>query len=83
MDAKIHLQSKKLGETIKDGNKKSLEENALALIFLRHHIHDNLKNGYLTEEDQAGLWKSLKDKYDHQKMVKLPAAQNEWLNLML
>ena len=44
LDAKIHLQSKKFGETIKEGNKMYPEENALALIFLRHHIHDDLKN---------------------------------------
>lgn len=83
LDAKIHLQSKKLGETIKEGNKMSPKERALALIFLHHHIHDDLKNEYFTEEDPAGLWKSLKDRYDHQKMVILPAAQNEWLNLRL
>ena len=47
LDAKIHLQSKKLGETIKEGNKTSPEEKALALIFLCHHIHDDLKNEYL------------------------------------
>ena len=46
LDAKIHLQFKKLGETINEGNKMSPEENALALIFLRHHIHDDLKNEY-------------------------------------
>ena len=61
----------------------SSEEKALALIFLRHHIYDDLKNEYLTVEDPTGLWKSLKDRCDHQKMVILPATHNEWLNLRL
>ena len=74
---------RKIGETIKENNKMSPEKKALALIFLRHHIHEDLKNEYLTEEDPVGLWKSLKDRYDHQKMVILPAAQNELLNLRL
>ncbi|XXG72939.1 hypothetical protein AAC387_Pa07g1928 [Persea americana] len=59
----------------------SPKKKALALIFLHHHIHDDLKNEYLIGEDPAGLWKSLNDRYDHQKMAILPAAQNEWLNL--
>lgn len=63
------MQFKKLGETIKEGNKMSLEEKALALIFLHHHIHEDLQNEYLTKEDPVSLWKSLKDRYDHQKMV--------------
>ena len=44
LDAKLHLQSRKLGDTIKEGNKISPEEKVSALIFLRHHIHDDLKN---------------------------------------
>ena len=44
LDAKLHVQSRKLGDTMKEGNKISPEEKASALIFLRHHIHDDLKN---------------------------------------
>ena len=51
IDAKLHLQSKKLGDTIEKGNKMSPKKKTSALIFLRHHIHDDLKNEYLTEED--------------------------------
>ena len=81
LDAKIHLQSKRLGDAITEENDMSMEDKASALIFLRHHIHEDLKNEYLTEEDPLGLWQSLKDRYDHQKMVILPNAQSEWLNL--
>ena len=61
----------------------SPEEKELALIFLCHYIHDDLKNEYLSEEDPASLWKSLKDRFEHQKMVILPAGHNEWLNMRL
>ena len=81
LDEKIHLPPKKLGEAIKEGNKMSPEDKVDALIFLHLHIHDDLKNEYLTEKDLVGLWKSLKDMYDHQKMVILQAANCQWLNL--
>ena len=61
--------------TLLKGNEMSAEDKASALIFLRHHIYDDLKNEYLTEQDPLSLWKSLKDKYDHQKIVILPNAQ--------
>ena len=59
----------------------SLKEKASVTISLHYHIHDDLKNEYLTEEDPLSLQKSLKDRYDHQKMVILPNAQSEFLNL--
>ncbi|KAM7466550.1 hypothetical protein LguiB_014112 [Lonicera macranthoides] len=80
-DAKLHLTAKNLGDAIVEGNKLSSQDKASALIFLRHHIHDDLKNEYMTEEDPLGLWQSLKDRYDHQKLVILPSARNEWINL--
>ena len=51
LNAKIHLISKGLGETIKEGNVASLQDRAKALIFLRHHLHDGLKIEYLTVKD--------------------------------
>lgn len=81
LDAKLHLQSQKLDNTIKENNAASSEEKAKALIFLRHHIHDDLKAEYICEEDPYSLWTSLMERFDHQRMVMLPAALNEWLNL--
>ncbi|MFG1569967.1 hypothetical protein ACDT16_13875, partial [Staphylococcus aureus] len=51
------------------------------MIFLRHHIHDDVKIEYLCEDDPLNLWTSLKDIFDHQKMIILPIVQSEWLNL--
>ena len=46
----------------------SLQDRAEALIFLLHHLDENLKNEYLTVKDPLVLWQSLQDRYDHQKI---------------
>ena len=43
LDAEINLEAGNLGETIKEGNQKSLQDSAKALIFLRHHLQRILK----------------------------------------
>ena len=48
LDAEIHLDVMNLGNTIKEGNTASQQNRAIALIFLRHHIDEGLKNKYLT-----------------------------------
>ena len=48
LDAEIHLTSMNLGETIKKENEESKQDCAKTLIFLRHHLHEDLKNAYLT-----------------------------------
>ncbi|KAL6543983.1 hypothetical protein OROGR_010480 [Orobanche gracilis] len=83
LDADIHLISKGLGETIKEGNKESQQDRAKALIFLRHHLHDDLKVEYLTVKDPSELWKNLKETFDHQRTVVLPKARHEWILLRL
>ncbi|KAK9681728.1 hypothetical protein RND81_10G023600 [Saponaria officinalis] len=67
LDAEIHLDAKGLGETIKEGNKITSQDKAKVMIFLRHHLHDGLKNEYLTVKDPQILWSNLKERYDHQK----------------
>ncbi|KAL6544087.1 hypothetical protein OROGR_010584 [Orobanche gracilis] len=79
LDADIHLNSKGLGETIKEGNKESQQDRAKALIFLRHHLHDDLKVEYLTVKDPSELWKNLKERFDYQRTVVLPKARHEWM----
>ena len=83
LDAEIHLTANNLGETIKDENKASQQEKAKAMIFLRHHLHEDLKTEYLTVKDPLELWRNLKERYDHQKQVLLPKARYEWIHLRL
>ena len=63
-----------LANTIKARNTTSQQDEVLALIFLRHHIHEGLRTEYLTVKEPNVLWNCLKDIYDHLKMVILPKA---------
>ncbi|WJZ90041.1 hypothetical protein VitviT2T_009217 [Vitis vinifera] len=83
LDAELHLDAMTLGATIKQGNQASLQDRAKVLIFLRHHLHEGLKNEYLTVKDSFTLWSNLKERYDHQKTVILPKAQYDWMHLRL
>ncbi|KAL2227104.1 UNVERIFIED_CONTAM: hypothetical protein Sindi_2069100 [Sesamum indicum] len=83
LDAKLHLASSKLGETIKENTIASEQDCAKAMILLRHHLHESLKSQYLTVKSPFQLWKSLKDRFDHQKTVILPRARYEWIQLRL
>ena len=65
--AEIHLTSMNLRETIKEGNEKSQQDCAKTLIFLRHYLHEDLKNEHLTVKDPFTLWNNLNDRFDHQK----------------
>ncbi|XP_017974461.1 PREDICTED: uncharacterized protein LOC108661545 [Theobroma cacao] len=67
LDAEIHLNAMGLGDTIKEENKAFNQDKAKAMIFLRHHLHKGLKIEYLTIKDPVDLWKSLNERYDHQK----------------
>ncbi|CAM8954801.1 unnamed protein product [Rhodiola kirilowii] len=81
MDIEIHLQSMSLSETIKEGNEPSEIVMAKSLIFIRRHLHEDLKNEYLTVKNPCELWKNLKERYDHQKAVMLPIYRDEWTAL--
>ncbi|XP_021971351.1 uncharacterized protein LOC110866511 [Helianthus annuus] len=83
LDAKIHLTANNLGETINVDNQTSPQNKAKAMIFLRHHLHEDLKREYLTVEDPLELWTNIKERFDHQKLVLLPKARYEWLHLRL
>jgi gag-polypeptide of LTR copia-type/Zinc knuckle len=83
LDAEIHLNAHGLEDTIKEQNETSNQNKARSMIFLRRHLHDDLKVEYLTVKDPLVLWNSLKERYDHQKMIVLPKARYEWMHLRL
>ncbi|KAL0424036.1 UNVERIFIED_CONTAM: hypothetical protein Sradi_0938400 [Sesamum radiatum] len=83
LDAELHLASNKLGETVKENTTASEQDCAKAMILLRHHLHESLKSQYLTVKSPFQLWKSLKNRFDHQKTVILPRARYEWIQLRL
>ena len=83
LDVELHLASSNLGETIKEKSNASPQDRAKAMILLRHHLHDSLKTQYLTIKTPCELWKSLKDRFEHQKTVILPRARFEYAHLRL
>ncbi|KAJ3681083.1 hypothetical protein LUZ60_015572 [Juncus effusus] len=74
LDAEIHLDAMGLEDTIKAGNKASIQDRAKAMIFLRHHLHESLKSEYLTVKDL---------RFFHKKTTILPKARDEWTHLRL
>ncbi|GKC61443.1 uncharacterized protein Tco_1089041, partial [Tanacetum coccineum] len=81
LDAEIYLAANDLGDTIQAGKETTVEQKAKTMIFLRHHLHENLKIEYLTVKDPLVLWNHLKDRYEHQKTVILPRARYDWVHL--
>ncbi|KAI3685019.1 hypothetical protein L6452_34250 [Arctium lappa] len=81
MDVKMHLESMGILDTLNRNNQCSSQDRAKANIFLRKHVDDMLKFEYLNTSDPSILWKDLKDRFDHQKEVLLPAARDEWRTL--
>ncbi|XP_027174368.1 uncharacterized protein LOC113773981 [Coffea eugenioides] len=72
-----------LGNTIVEKNESSNQDCAKAMIFLRHHLDEGLKSEYLTVKDPLVLWRDLKERFDHLKLVVLPKARYNWLHLRL
>ncbi|XP_060965252.1 uncharacterized protein LOC133034223 [Cannabis sativa] len=70
-----------LTDTIKEINNATSQEKAKTMIFLRRYLDESLKYEYLTTKDPSALWKDLKERYDHQKDVVLPATRDEWNGL--
>ena len=81
LDMEIHLDAMGLGDTIIEGNNASPRDRANAIVLIRRHIQDELKNEYLTIKDPLQLWKNLKQRYDQQKLMVLPKAQFDWMHL--
>ncbi|KAJ9552294.1 hypothetical protein OSB04_016339 [Centaurea solstitialis] len=81
IDVKMHLESMAILDTLKEVNLCSSQDRAKANIFLRRHVDDMLKFEYLNTNDPSILWKDLREMFDHQKEVLLPAARDEWNSL--
>ncbi|GJT07375.1 S-type anion channel SLAH1 isoform X1 [Tanacetum coccineum] len=83
LEAETYLDAHGLGDTIQAGKVTTSMQKAKALMFIRHHLHVDLKIEYITVKDPLVLWNKLKDRFDHQKTVILPKARYEWTHLRL
>ena len=59
---------------IQTGYTTYAQARAKAMIFLRHHLYEDLKKEYLTVKDPLILWQSLKERFDHHKQEILANA---------
>ena len=75
LDAELHLSANGLKDIIDPEKIPTVEQNAKAIIFLRHPIHEDLKSEYLTIKNQFTLLNNLKERFDHKKLVHLPSAR--------
>ncbi|KAI5682452.1 hypothetical protein M9H77_03680 [Catharanthus roseus] len=69
-----------LKDTINNNNKESNQNRARAMIFFRHHLHEALKAEYLTVKGLLILWNSLKEKFDHLKLLHLRLQDYKSIN---
>ncbi|KAM1222447.1 hypothetical protein ACFX2J_009980 [Malus domestica] len=83
LDTKIHLEVMNLGDTIREESSSSFQDQVKAMIFIRRHLDEALKNEYLTVEDLLALWKALRNRYNHQTTVILPRARYDWTHLRI
>ncbi|KAK3437569.1 hypothetical protein EUGRSUZ_C02227 [Eucalyptus grandis] len=83
LDMEMHFQGQDLANTIIEDGISNEKDKANALIFIRRHLHESLQTQYLSVRDPHILWRRLKDRYDHTKIVILPQAQYDWQNLIL
>ncbi|KAJ8899845.1 hypothetical protein K2173_019548 [Erythroxylum novogranatense] len=61
LDVEIYLNAENLGNTIKEENQASEQDRAKAMIFLRRHLHEELKTEYLTIKDPLWIHLRLQD----------------------
>lgn len=80
-NVEFHLESLALRETIKEVNTSTAQEKAKSVIFLRRHFNESIIHDYAYMRDPKELWKSLKERFDHQRDITLPLAKNEWKNM--
>ena len=81
LDTRISLKSKGLGDTITEDNNENEKNRYIALGLMRYHLIDGLKDQYMTIENPLDLWKALRCRYDHHRMVLLPKARHDWMHL--
>lgn len=80
-NAEIVLNAKGLGDSIIVDQHGDLQTTAQAIFILRHHLDQDLQAQYIDEYNPKSLWDSLKRRYDHMRLITLPAARNEWIHL--
>ena len=53
-------------------NSKAIKNKAEVFIFILHHLYLSLQNQYFSIKNPSTLWKQLKARFDHQRIVLSP-----------
>lgn len=77
IDLKMHVESMGLSQTVVKNNKESNQNKAKAIIFIRKHLDESLKEEYLCVEDPKDPWNELKEIFDHQMDITLPDSRDK------
>jgi hypothetical protein len=56
-------------------------EEAGVLVYIRRHLHPYLQIQSLHLVNPRELWENLQARFDHQKLMALPKARQDWMNL--
>jgi len=79
---KAHLTAKGLNHTIQEQftpiGQDQYKEAAQSIIFIRHHLTEDLQSNYLSTENPAILWKLLHDRFDNQRTIFMPQAIHDF-----
>ncbi|XP_048494608.1 uncharacterized protein LOC125494820 [Beta vulgaris subsp. vulgaris] len=78
VDAKAYLNSLSLNHTIVECGAPTPLGQTKALVYLKNHIHEELKSEYILVEDPKELWDNLKDRFEHLQRIIALRAQHEW-----
>jgi hypothetical protein len=81
LDVEVYLASKGLDDTISTDTGPTMQQRAQALMMIRHHLEEPLKIQYMNELNPRRVWEELKSRFDHLKLISLPAARHDWMNL--
>lgn len=82
LNAEVYLTAKELIDSI-DNIEDTIVNKAKALALICHHLCEPLQDQYMDELDPKKLWDQLKERFDHLKIVILPAARFDWQHLRL
>ena len=80
-NTEIVLNMKGLGDIIIDDRHGDLQTKSTTLYIIRHHLHAELQLEYLNEFNPRSLWDKLKSCFEHLRLISLPQARTDWINL--
>jgi hypothetical protein len=81
LEVEAHLASKGLEDTVSTNSQPTLQQKAQSLILISHHLEEPLKTQYMNEFNPWVSWEELNLSFEHRKLISLPAARHDWINL--